>query len=62
MAEANQPNYGKIGCVMILGIACIVFSDTMIAEADFASLWSFPTLYQHAQIPLVYSYLLYPAI
>ena len=24
MAEANQPNYGKIGCVMILGIACIV--------------------------------------
>ena len=24
MAEANQPNYGKIGCVLILGIACIV--------------------------------------
>ena len=24
MAEANQANYGKIGCVLILGIACIV--------------------------------------
>ena len=24
MADANQPNYGKIGCVLILGIACIV--------------------------------------
>ena len=28
----------------------------------FSSLWLFHTLYQHAQIPLVYSYLLYPSI
>lgn len=28
----------------------------------FSSLWPFHTLYQHAQIPLVYSYLLYPSI
>lgn len=28
----------------------------------FSSLWPFHTLYQHTQIPLVYSYLLYPSI
>ena len=33
MAEANQPNYGKIGCVLILGIACIVGALTWFGGA-----------------------------
>ena len=54
MAEANQPNYGKIGCVLILGIACIVAAlftsnevvSAVIGVVGASALWTIGELFE----------------